>query len=356
LRLARTTGLALAALAAYLAFWPVSIEPTAWHPPTDPGFTGRYTPNEVLAGVDRLAEGVGHGPEDIEADGQGRLHVGYEDGRIVRFAPDGTGPEEIANTGGRPLGLRFDKDGVLWVADAKLGLLSVDPGGKVTVRVNEADGIPFRFTDHLDVAKDGRVLFTDASSKFGIGHHREDIAERGGHGRLMVFDPSTGAVETLLAGLHFANGVALAADDSFVLVNETASYRVLRHWLAGPRAGTTEPLIENRPGFPDYLSRGADGRFWIALAAPRSAALDAMGPHPFLRKLSLRLPLALQPQPARIGHVIAVDAKGEVLASLQGRDGRYAFITSAVEHAGHLYLGSLQQSAFGRLRLPSMAP
>jgi sugar lactone lactonase YvrE len=40
---------------------------------------------------------------------------------------------------------------------------------KIEVLTNEADGIPFRFTDHLDVASDGKIYFTDASSKYGPG-------------------------------------------------------------------------------------------------------------------------------------------------------------------------------------------
>ncbi len=32
-----------------------------------------------------------------------------------------------------------------------------------------------------------------------------------------------------------------------------------RHWLKGPRAGTTEVLIDRLPGFPDGVSRAPDG-------------------------------------------------------------------------------------------------
>ena len=54
-----------------------------------------------------------------------------------------------------------------------------------------ADGVPFRFTDDVDVASDGTVYFTDASSKFGPAMHaRDDIIEHGGHGRFLRYDPA----------------------------------------------------------------------------------------------------------------------------------------------------------------------
>lgn len=52
----------------------------------------------------------------------------------------------------------------------------------------------------------------------------------------------------MVSGLSLANGVAIAHDQSYVLVSETRTYGVLRHWIAGPRRGVTEPLIENLPG------------------------------------------------------------------------------------------------------------
>jgi len=41
--------------------------------------------------------------------------------------------------------------------------------------------------------------------------------------------------EVVMDNIHFANGVALAKDESFVLINETPCSRVLRYWLKGPK-------------------------------------------------------------------------------------------------------------------------
>lgn len=69
---------------------------------------------------------------------------------------------------GRPLGLRFDKrSGDLYIADAYFGIMKVGPqGGLATSLTTEADGVPLRFTNDLDVDDQGNVYFTDSSSVF----------------------------------------------------------------------------------------------------------------------------------------------------------------------------------------------
>src|SRR2546430_16651558 len=92
------------ALVAYLLAWPVPINPAAWTPTPAPELTGVYAQNSELARIERLKVD-GFAPEDVAIDTQDRIYCGTEDGRIFRFQPDGTRPEVVANTGGRPLGL-----------------------------------------------------------------------------------------------------------------------------------------------------------------------------------------------------------------------------------------------------------
>ncbi|HEY6107166.1 MAG TPA: hypothetical protein VIV59_14370 [Anaeromyxobacteraceae bacterium] len=82
-------------------------------------------------------------------------------------------------------------------------------------------------------------------------------------------------------------------------------------------------------------------------------ALDALAPYPFLRQVVLRLPMWLQPQPARHAFVLGLDQQGRVAFNLQ-HDSPEAFapVTSAREHAGWLWLGSLSREALGRVRAP----
>jgi len=344
---------ALLALAlAYLLLWPTGMEPQAWTPPAAPKLEGVYAYNEKLKGIQRLAQGAGKGPEAVNVDALGRLYTGYADGRVVVLAPDGATHTEMTDTGGRPLGIAFGPNGGLVIADARRGLLHL--GRSLTPLATGADGLPFGFTDDVDAARLAKtVYFTDASHKFGYGEHMRDVLEHGANGRLLEYNVATRQTRVLLSGLHFANGVAVGPDDAYVLVNETAAYRVLRYWLKGEKAGTHDVFIDNLPGFPDNITYNNKGVFWVALFAPRDALLDELLPgRAYLRTVISKLPAFLQPRPRRHAFVLGIDLHGKVVANLQyAGDDAYAPITSVREHGPFLYFGSLTYPAIGRLPL-----
>ncbi|MBW1924314.1 MAG: SMP-30/gluconolactonase/LRE family protein [Deltaproteobacteria bacterium] len=349
-------GIIVVLIVVYFLVWPVPVEPVAWKAPPNPGYSGPFARNSRLKGIETLPLGGNHGPEDIALDRKGRIYAATHEGRIVRLQPDGSNPENWAETGGRPLGIDFDNQGNLIVADGYRGLLSISPQGEVRVLADTADGIPIRYADDVDVAADGKIYFSDASTKFGAresGGTMEgsllDIMEHGGHGRLLVYDPATGKATTLLKGLNFANGVAVSPDQRFVLVNETGSYRVVRYWISGALKGRAEPLVEGLPSFPDNISTGMGGRFWVALVSPRNPLLDGLSDKPFLRKVIQRMPAFLRPKTEPYGHIIAIDSKGKVVADLQDPDGAYPINTSVTETEDYLYIGSLVTPVLGRL-------
>jgi hypothetical protein len=173
------------------------------------------------------------------------------------------------------------------------------------------------------------------------GYQAEGI-ERTATGRLLRRDPS-GKVQVLLDHLDFANGVALAEDESFVAVAETGAARIQRLWLTGPRSGRCEPLVERLPGLPDNLSTGADGRIWVALPMPHLLRLARQCPRSVRRRLGwLAAAIDLRvPAPAR---VLAVDCDGRVVARIECGRG-YRMVTGVREHAGSLYFGSLTERA-----------
>ncbi len=288
----------------------------------------------------RLTPVGGAGPEDVAVRADGTIYTGVQDGRIMRLAPDG-GVDTVADTGGRPLGIEVHPDGDLVVCDAYRGLLRVDPAtGAIAVLVDEVDGEPMLLCDNAAIAADGTIYFSDSSRRFTLAHWRADLMEHSGTGRLLRRDPS-GRVEVLLSGLQFANGVALAADGSFVAVAETGAYRVTRLWLTGPRVGQTDTLVDNLPGFPDNLSTGSNGLLWIAIPSPRNPLLDwAHARPPWVLRSIWGLPQGLQPPPEHTTWVMAVDSNGRVVHDLQGRHG-YNMVTGVREHGGTLYLGSL---------------
>lgn len=343
----------LAVLGAYLLFWPVSIDPVAWTAPVAPKLEGVYAPNTLLDGVERLHSGRLPGPEDVTMDPQGRLYTGVVDGRILRLSADGSSVETFATTGGRPLGMAWDAHGNLIVADALKGLLSVDIQGNVSVLATEAGGLPFGFTDDVDVAQDGTIYFTDASWKFHPPNYMADLMEGRGNGRLLAYDPATKTARTLVGGLLFANGVSISPDQDYVLVNETWKYRVLRYWLTGDRQGQWEVFIDNLPGFPDNIASNGAGMYWLALFTVRNPVADALAPHPFARKAAWRLPQILLPKAKPFSFVLGLNAAGQVVHNLQGPAGRLSPVTSANEFGDYLYLGSVEDNAIGRVRVPT---
>jgi sugar lactone lactonase YvrE len=345
----------LAVAAFYLLLWPVPIEPEAWSPPEAPELEGVYATNTRLSGVERLQGGLGHKPEGVAIDTAGRVYSGMEDGRIVRWWIDGRGgPEVFAETGGRPLGMDFDRDGNLIVADADKGLLSINAQGKVAVLSTEAGGVAFRCTNDVDVAADGTIYFTDASSRFPLSVYKHDLFEHRPNGRLLAYEPANRRTRLVIDGLYFANGVAISPDQSFLLVSETGKYRVLKVWLDGEKKNSTEIFIDNLPGFPDNISSNGNDKFWLALVTPRSPLLDKLLPRPFLRKVVLRLPEFMQPAPRRHGFVLGLNRDGQVVANLQDPSGQsFALVSNVLEHQGKLYLGSIGEDAVGRISIPA---
>jgi len=341
---------AVAASAGYLAMAPVAVDPQAWRAPA----ARTWTTNDALHGA-AWTQGELAGPETITFDRAGWLVTGLHDGRIVRMRADGAGAAQlVAMTGGRPLGLAYDAQDRLIVADAYRGLLAVDADGGIEVLTGEQGGVPFRFTDDLAIARDGTIYFSDASSRFQVEDWKLDILEHRANGRLLAYHPDARRTDLVLGQLDFANGVALGPDDEYLVVAETASYRLRRVWLRGPRAGVTELFADNLPGFPDNVTYApARHAFWVAIGSPRKAIVDALAPHPTLRRVVARLPELLQPGVERHAWAIALDEQGKIVADLQDADDdSYSPLSSVIERDGWLYLGSFLRSGFARARAP----
>jgi sugar lactone lactonase YvrE len=338
---------------AYLLLAPVPIAPLAWTPPASPGLTGQYAQNTRLSAVQKLPLGDGHKPEDVALDAEGKIYAGFEDGRIMVLQPDGTQPRVFADTKGRPLGLVFDREGNLIVADALKGLLSISKTGEIKVLADEADGVKFSCLNDLDIGADGTIYFTEASNKFPMSQFTNDLLEHQPNGRLLALDPQSRRPRTLLRNIYFANGVAVSPDQTFVLEAETAEYLNRRVWLKEPKMGQNDVFIDNLPGFPDGISSNGRDRFWLALVTPRQAIFDRMLlPYPTMRKMVARLPKFMQPAPKRYSFVLGLDQQGRVVENLQnGSPDCFAQIANVVEHNGALYFGSIGENTVGRFPL-----
>ncbi len=294
----------------------------------------------------------GHGPEDVVADPRGRVLTGLADGRIVRVDglddPPGARVEHIAEIGGRPLGLELLPEGDLLVCDAEGALLRVDPdGGTGNVRVltESAAGERLRFCSNVVALPDGTVYFTVSSRVHPLRDWMGDMAEHTGTGRLLRLTPGATEAEVVLEGLQFANGLVRGADDRSLIVAETGARRLTRFHLTGPRAGHAEPLVENLPGYPDNMWRGApDGPVWVALAGPRVPALDLLHrAAPGVRRAAARIAVRAPYRPAAWAGVLAVDDDGRVLHHLTRRRSGFRMVTGVCETGGLLVLGSLHE-------------
>ncbi len=223
---------------------------------------------------------------------------------------------------GRPLGLRFhNTSGNLYIADAYKGLMRVGPrGGEATVLATEADGVPFKFTNGVDVNQvTGEVYFTDSSTRFQRSQHERVTATGDSTGRLMKYDPTTGYLDVLQSGMTYPNGLALSADRSHLVVALTGPCKLVRHWIEGPKAGTSEPFAE-LPGYPDNVRPDGKGGYWVALHREKTETPYGSDTHLLA---------------VRIGR------KGKILQELRGP--KNVRPTEVIERGGgKLYLGSVE--------------
>lgn len=332
----------------YFIAWPVPIDPVAWDAPVDRGLSGVFERNDVLQKARAIDLGEYTGPEDVALGPDGFLYVSTDDGKILKIPTSGGPVEVFARPGGRPLGLEFDADGSLLVANAIFGVQRISTRGEVSLVFSEVDGKPLVLADDIAVAADGRIYLSEASTKFGTvasnGTLRGsvlDMLEHGGNGFVVEYKPDTGVARVIMDGLNFANGIAVSEDQQYLLVAETGNYRIHRYWLQGSKAGQSEVIIDNLPGFPDNINNGLNGRFWVGLVAPRKKILDDFSASPFVRKMMLRVPVFLQPKAELSSHVIAITGDGEVLMNLQDPDARYPMMTGVLETRTTLFLTTL---------------
>ncbi|KAL2631933.1 hypothetical protein R1flu_016619 [Riccia fluitans] len=311
------------------------------------------------------------GPESVLFDSQGRgPYSGVGDGRIVRwdgaekrwvdFATVVPNRTEICNPTnppspnleyehlcGRPLGIRFNKAGELFICDAYFGLLKVGPeGGVAEVLSNEAEGQKFRFTNDLDIDDDGTIYFTDSSNRYPRSKFFFSLLEAEETGRFLKYDPITKETTVLIKKLRFANGVTFSKDHSFLVISETRLGRLIRYWVKGPKAGTWEHFVW-LPGYPDNVRTTEEGDFWVALHCKRNLFDRFMNDFPAVKQAFLKLPLSpkvLYSMFVGKPHAAALkySPEGKLLQVVEDKKGETAsFLSEVEEHDGKLWMGSV---------------
>jgi len=293
----------------------------------------------------------GAGAEDVLVDRTGGVWTGTDDGSVFRLDPDTGSVDCIGTTEGRPLGLELYGDRIL-VCDAHQGLLAMDHKGRVETLVHEVEGREMAFCNNAAVASNGDVWFSDSSTEYSIEDWKADFVENTRTGRLLCLR-ANGDLEVALTGLAFANGVALAADESWVAVAETGRRTVVRLWLRGERAGQREFLVEDLPGYPDNIALGSDGLVWVTIASPTDPLVEFLqqrAPLP-VRKVVTRIPDALQPKPKRTARVQAYDGSGRLAHDIDADASGFHMVTGVREHEGRVWFGSLVEPAVAVVEL-----
>lgn len=209
--------------------------------------------------------------------------------------------------------------------------------------------------------------------------------------RLIRYNAAEKKNEVLLRNLGFANGVKLSDDESFVIVAETLMSRLVKYHLKGPKAGQHEILIEALPGLPDNIHSDGHGGFLVTFVIDANSnnplLVQSLAPHPYLRKMLLRLAHLIE-MPfelidryyptiyvKKIMHwwgsflmvqvmgdlsrssVLRFDASGNILNILQSDDTNMINgISSAYIHNDYLWLGSPWNNNIMRVPLKDVFP
>ncbi|KAG6678723.1 hypothetical protein I3843_14G093000 [Carya illinoinensis] len=354
------------AISEFPDFEAYAVEMPAWSQvPTD-----RDTQNLLQKSEIKFLNQI-QGPESIVFDPLGRgPYTGVADGRVLfwngqswtDFAYTSPNRSELCNPKpsplsylknehicGRPLGLRFDKKtGDLYIADAYFGLMKVGPeGGLATSLTSEAEGVPLRFTNDLDIDDKGNVYFTDSSAKYQRRNFMQLVFSSESTGRVLKYNPTTKETTVLVRNLQFPNGLSLSKDGSFFVFCEGSIGRLRKYWLKGEKAGATE-VLAILPGFPDNVRTTENGDFWVAIHCRRSLYTHLCALYPKIRKFIFKLPISAKIQfMLHIGgwpHAVVVkySPEGKLLQILEDSQGKVVKAVSEVEEKdGKLWMGSV---------------
>jgi sugar lactone lactonase YvrE len=207
-----------------------------------------------------------------------------------------------------------------------MGLMRVGPnGGETTVLATQAGGAPLRFTNGVDIDQvTGDVYFTDSSKTYTRAQHQMVTTSGDSTGRVMKYDPKTNQVTVLQSGVTYPNGIAISADRTHLIVALTGPCKLMRYWIRGSKANTSE-LFADLPGYPDNVRPDGKGGYWVAL-----------------HREKYELPFGLD------RHLLAIriGADGEKLQEMKGP--KNVRPTEVVERdGGKIYLGSVELSYVG---------
>jgi len=138
-------------------------------------------------------------------------------GRVFRISPAGA-VDLLADYDGEPNGLKIHRDGRIFIADFRRGILTLDPGsGSVSPVLDRAEIPDFKGPNDLVFAETGDLYFTDQGM---TGLHDPT-------GCVYRLHPQ-GNLDRVISGIPSPNGIALSRDQRTLYVNVTRHNAVWR--------------------------------------------------------------------------------------------------------------------------------
>jgi gluconolactonase len=233
-----------------------------FHPPKDVPTTLFARLPDELRGQNADNEWVRAQPAGSPADSllegpsfdhEGNLWcVDLPNGRIYRITPDGTF-HVMAQYDGWPNGLKFHRDGRVFIADYKNGIMVLDPAsGRVTPYLVRANLERFKAVNDLFFAANGDLYFTDQGQ---TGLHDPT-------GRLFRVT-AAGRVECLLDNVPSPNGLVMNLAETMVYLAVTRGNCIWRVPLrADGGVAKVGVFVQMSGGWggPDGLAMDSQGR------------------------------------------------------------------------------------------------
>ena len=373
---------------------PVDLAASDYHsgPPMDPtNVSLRLSQGKLTKIYERVEEGNSAlliGPETIIFDNDAVMYTLTEQAKLVSIT-DFTHKDshsvtakvtEVADLGiGRPIGGKFDSGSCLYFADVLKGLcrICLDKKPKPVVEIiasrfklEDGSTSDVTYADDVDIGpRTGHVYFSDAtdikvdrdlaSGLWDIMYPSKLEAIRGKKsGRILRYKPENGEVDVLASGVAlFANGVAVDAEESFVLFTSTFEGKVMKYHLTGEKEGQLETILTDFPAFLDGIDCSFDNPLcFVAMPFYGNANLKALFAIPpplsrLIRSILMVIPRTWTPEGKHYGGVAVVHpVEGSIQRIYQDPTGSdISVITGVTEHNGKLYLGSLHNDFIGVL-------
>lgn len=245
--------------------------------------------------------------------------VDLTSGNVLRIDDRGQCQVQAA-TGGEPNGAKFHRDGRLFIADKRLGIVAYDPAEKrMTTIVDTYRAERLRGANDLVFDADGGLYFTEP---YGSNALDPD-------GRVFYLPPGENAALTLAAdGFAFPNGIALTPDGNNVVVGDFATKRLLSIPAVGSANAFDVPhVIAHTEGGigPDGLALDAVGNLYAAIFQGREVRVIGADRFPY-------------------GSIVLPEDAG-------------TFVTNVAFHDGWLYITEASQGVVWRVavRHPGLA-